>query len=472
MMLSVHSSKTRSQNTLTIMTAIISSTYRPRTGMLFALAVWFHDIGHRGNDFTDDSVEIRASHAGISEYLLLRNPRAFGIEWLKERCFLEDCRSSREGLKDNKLLECRNRLACIGPSQNELCPIRKLGLLCRHHQSNAPLDENSLENMSKKGKSPSPYSRIRGEDMSQAASMPHSQKDLENSQEDLEAWLDPDKPLTGWYGSTIRRLDGFELGCSKDSLVSLAGLLRMLDALHLHRTRIGTPTSIESYIAYLNTRSFWCTRKLQQVEKLIQTIPPGTKAHQEKIAEYVQLRRYERILHFPYVHYWRQIAVREIAVKWLWHPGGKASLRIVYQLDDWGLNSIDGIKGEVPLANGDSYPFELKGILKEQTDNLLRTANPKKKGNHESWFESPNRGPLKDEDRQNMAIWAIHVRDDIIWSEHESQATKAKGNRDVQPRAYIRFLPDQVQFEIGTSGLLSDPLSTEKEVLLLEEADF
>ena len=243
--------------------------------MLFAISVWLHDIGHRGDDFLADSVDVRANHAGISEYLLLRNPEAFDIAWLMEDFCHDLCKKPAAGIPGKRLLECRNALRCKYEN-GELCPIRKVGLLCRHHQSNAPLDENSLQHMSRKGKAPSPYSRVAVE------SSPGSAL---TSQESLALWMDPDASLVGWKGSDIRRLNQFDLGVTKEVLISLAGLLRMLDALQLHRVRVGSLTSIDSFNAYLSTRAGWCRNELRRVEALVRTSPPGTKVYQKNLAE-------------------------------------------------------------------------------------------------------------------------------------------------------------------------------------------
>jgi hypothetical protein len=104
-----------------------------------ALAVWMHDVGHRGDEYLTESMHIRASHAGISERLLLRNPDAYSLDWLlKEvRTFHEPCgRSDTTGR--NERLKCRNREKCLGTNEN-LCLLREVGLLCGHHQSNTPL---------------------------------------------------------------------------------------------------------------------------------------------------------------------------------------------------------------------------------------------------------------------------------------------------------------------------------------------
>jgi hypothetical protein len=464
---------------------------RPRDGhlsvperMLFAMSVWLHDIGHRGDDFLTDSAEIRANHAGISEYLLLRNPEAFGIEWLKTDFCLGACKTSPSGTQNycpappsvtppprsappggvdspsaiNLLLKCRNSLDCAQEKERGLCIIRKLGLLCRHHQSNAPLDKDSLERMSKRGKAPSHYSRVGVKEDSEVL----------DSQEDTATWLNRDRSLVGWYGSDVRRLDEFVLGSSKGSLLAFAGLLRMLDALQLSRARVGTPTSIESFNAYLDTRKGWCRRDIQRVEELIRTALPGTKVHQEYLAEYMKLRRYERLLNTQYVHYWRQLAVRDVSVKWVWCFGDGAALRIVYQLDDWGMDSVSRLKAEVPRAVNDGPPLDafLREVLLQQVKDL------RDKPSVAPWLSRDNRAAILDSDEnENLALWVIHVRDDVIWTEHESQQTKPKRNGEKPPpRAYARFLPEGVSLEVAVSGTAAHPL--ENELLILEKEDF
>jgi len=156
--------------------------------------------------------------------------------------------------------------------------------------------------------------------------------------------MDSDSPLAGWLGSEIRRLDEFKLGGAKEALIALTGLLRMLDALQLHRARVGSPTSIDSFNAYLSTRAGWCRNEITRIEELIRTASAGNKTYQENVAEYMRLRCYQRLLYVQYSHYWRQIAVREVAVKWVWLPHGKAALKIVYHLDDRGLDTIEEMR--------------------------------------------------------------------------------------------------------------------------------
>lgn len=436
--------------------------------MLFAMSVWLHDIGHRGDDFLGDSVDVRANHAGISEYLLLRNPEAFDIAWLVEDFCRGDCKKPVPGTLGKRLLECRNALRC-NYENGELCPIRKVGLLCRHHQSNAPLDENSIHHMSRKGKAPSPYSRVAVESDSGPAL---------TSQESLAMWMDPDASLVGWQGSDIRRLDQFDLGVPKEALISLAGLLRMLDALQLHRARVGSPTSIDSFNAYLSTRAEWCRNELRRVEALVRTSPPGTKVYQKNLAEYMRLRRYERLLYVQYSHYWRQIAVRDVSVKWGWLPDGDATLRIVYDLDDRGLEGIEELRVSVPVAKGGHKgtgvrTFSLESALGDQVKDLLCND-----GDIKLWFnrgtKNGNLAPLgvpehlKTWDPSPFSIWAIHVRHDVVCTEHRSQET---GHKSTQ-RAYVRFLPEGVVLEVAVLQPASDPLLPRQELLLLDREDF
>lgn len=420
--------------------------------MLFAMSVWLHDIGHRGDDFTDDSGEIRANHAGISEYLLLRNPKAFGIEWLLDYCPNESCRNRKRssGTKGNELLKCRNRKECA--KSGEICSIRKLGLLCRHHQSNAPLDEGSLKKMSEKGKVPSPFSRV---------AVDVDGEEEPDSQKTLEQWFDTEMPLTGWHGSEIRLLSQFKLGDSQEVLLSFAGLLRMLDALQLHRSRVGSPTSIESFKAYLDTRLGWCRRQLHRVERIVETIPPGTQVHQRVLGRFETLRRYERLLCVQYVHFWRQIAVHDVSVNWVWYEERQSALRIVFKLSVSGLESISelGTSFESVRDGGEIF-MQLKSVLKTQVDDLLGEG----KGKQRSWFKN-----LKNKDmfKKCMAskYWTVHTRDDVILTEHKSQMVQGKSP------AYVLFLPDAVSFEIVAS-LDSDTHSSEKDVLLLGKGDF
>ena len=194
--------------------------------------------------------------------------------------------------------------------------------------------------------------------------------------------------------------------------------------------------------------------------------PPGTKVYQENLAEYMRLRRYERLLNVQHVHYWRQIAVRNVSVKWVWLPAGDASLRIVYQIDDWGLDAIADMPPVVPRAeNSSPTPIQLKVILAERAQELCDDADC----DIMQWLANDNRSPLREGGKDDhLYLWAIQVRDDVILSEHKSQKAAETDGRC----AYVRFLPDGVAFEVATSGRMARPLSPGKEVLLLERKDF
>jgi len=434
--------------------------------MLFAMAVWLHDVGHRGDDFTATSTEIRVNHAGISEYLLLRDPKAFGIDWLMDFC-IPECKNKKipSGVENNFLLECRNRLNCKSDERGELCPIRKLGLMCRHHQSNAPLDNNSLEEMRRKNKFPSPYTRV---------NEAHKNDEDFNSQADLEEWLDLDRSLVGWTGSVVRVLDEFSLGHGKDGFISMTGLLRMLDALQLHRSRVGTPTCIESFKAYLGTRSEWCKREIDKVNAMLSKIHPGTPAYQKTLSDYSMLRFYERLVNVQYVHFWRQMCVHDIAVKWIWKSGGNAALQVVYQLDEWGLNSLKDLKTAIRYSDGKVKPLSIRDVINDEVDELVRN-EPDKFKRLESSF-STGTSPLS-----NLCkAWAIQVRDDVVLSEHNSQKPKndaKKSKRDSnEPKRrrplYVQFLPEDVDFEICCLEPSSPDGYLKMEHFLLDKADF
>lgn len=429
--------------------------------MVFAMAVWLHDIGHRGNEFTDDPADVRAWHGGISEYLLLKNPSAFGLDWLLKNspCItdLPDDPShwSPPEPKDHPLLKCRNSLECTTEERTgpELCPIRKVGLLCRHHQSNAPLDITSLEKMSEKGKTPSPYSRVR---------FP-PRKPLD-AQQDLEDWLSTSKSLEGWYGSEIRCLNDFTLG--EGHLLPLAGLLRMLDAIQLHRSRVGTTTSIESFNAFLAERSRWCRRKLAEVERVLAITTPGTESYQSLLARFFALRQYERLVNVQHVHYWRQLAVREADARWSWdQDNGSATVTILLTLDPMGLSHLEKIRAfqQTPQVE----EISLLETLRNQVDGLAREKD------HEDWIRHPNRALLGHPSSETFRIWAMHVRDDVILSEHKSQEIlseeKAHELGENHRQLYLRCFPESVAFRIAAQKPAA--VARSQKIRLLDEDD-
>lgn len=438
--------------------------------ILLVLGVWLHDIGHRGNEFTDDPAEVRNTHGGISEYLLLRNPDAYGLLWLAKDHCSGDCQilakkewdgqeSENTQAANNTRLKYRNcEHGCSeGNKASKLCAIRKVGILCRHHQSNAPLTTQSLTEMCKKGKFPTPYTRYKDDGK------------LHSSQEELEEWLNRTNPLSGWPGSNVRLLEDFSVD-DKQSFMTLAGLLRMLDGLQVHRVRVGSSASIKSFDEYLRVRNDWCAKELERADNLLKDMSPGSKEHQAEIGKRFALERYQRLLNVQYVHWWRQLAVHEVKVLWRWQeslcdgedsPASNGVLEVQFELDDGGLRELDKIAPDIEVVQSGlkiTRRFVLKSILDVKCTKLCDELQPT--SDRKCFVER-----LKNESfSENFKLWAAHVAEEMIWNEHNSQLGTISGNVDCP--AYLNALPNGVGFRISVVGSTSEPLGDKPLVLL------
>lgn len=406
--------------------------------MLLAMATWLHDLGHRGDTYTQDSATVRSFHAGISEHLLLKNPEAYGLGWLAERCS-DECKGKVANGESSPRLKCRNRLA---NGWLDVCPLRKVGLLCRHHQSNAPLSKASLEAISRKGKEPSPYTRVRVSDS--------KDKGANRLRDDLAEWMASHEPLWGWVGSQIVSLADFT-GKDEHPFLALAGVLRMLDGTQLHRHRVGSPTCIESFNEYLAARESWARGEIERVDKVIRNSAPGTQPYLEAIGERLRLEQYNRLVRVQYVHYWRQLAVHDMEIHLLWCEDGRAVIELGYVLDDWGLAYLGEIGCSVPVFRQNNYksePFKLKDVLREGHMSLIARNSDHAKV-HEELGKSMETSRLIKE----AQYWAVHCREELIDSEHKSQVFTGAGGSECHQ--YVRPFQGSALFRISVLGLAS-----------------
>lgn len=381
-----------------------------------ALAVWMHDVGHRGDQYVAGSMDIRASHAGISERLLLRNPEAYGLGWMldEEWMPIDGCR--RQG---SRRLECRNEAGC--ENGGSLCLLREVGLLCRHHQSNAPLDEKSVEYMAQKSKTPSNYSLV-----------PFAKQPEITGETFLAGMTNDASPLPSPSGTALRRLDQFELR-KPAGFRNVAGILRMLDALQLHRSRVGSAASINSFEEFLDNRFGWCSTKRAQLEEALRTALPGTRAFQCALKELDDLGEYAILLNCQTVHFWRQAVAHEVEVVWRWQAEGKAYIDVDFTLNEGALKSLRDRIAKVPTADGDApASIRLAEALYDEDVAKLRTSS------------SISLHPLSSE----IKCWLHNVCSDVIESEHNSQYW-AKQERT---SGYLGVLAPHVVFRVVVSN--------------------
>ena len=229
-----------------------------RHRVALALAVWMHDVGHRGDQYIAGSMEIRKSHAGISEGLLLRNPDAYSLGWLLKPDWLPHSACSEPGDNNGtkERMNCRIDDKCRGQDKS-LCLLREVGLLCRHHQSNAPLDEHSVRWMAQNDKNPAVYTLV-----------PDPHLEGVDNHVFLRSLTDHTRPVcppgTLPPGTRMRLLSEYSLR-DNEGTRCIAGLLRMLDALQVHRARVGSKASIASFCEFLDNRVQWCNSERERL---------------------------------------------------------------------------------------------------------------------------------------------------------------------------------------------------------------
>lgn len=363
-----------------------------RHRVALALAVWMHDVGHRGDQYVIDSINIRKIHAGISERLLLRNPGAYGLDWLlaKDRTPYPGCRPNMEGKDTGRSdrLECRNQTECREGSQ-PLCLLREAGLLCRHHQSNAPLDEHSVAYIKKEEKDLSPYSFVPDPPNNGGADAETFLADM------LGRGIPKNLPM----GARLRRLEEFKV---RDPIGfrRVAGLLRMLDALQLHRSRVGSAASIESFVEFLDNRNLWCSAEINR------RAAGG--------AEVSHLNEYKKILNSQDWHYWRQAVSHSTQVLWRWKENGEATIDISFALDERALKILRAIEAR-----------------------LDRTLGPAHRDLGNSTISNHTNG-------QEISKWIEDVGTNVVGSEHGSQYF---GPRE-QEVGYLGVLIPHVVFRV------------------------
>jgi hypothetical protein len=383
-----------------------------RNRVAFATAVWMHDVGHRGDEYVSDSMDIRANHAGISERLLLRNPQAYTLDWLLDNEYVpkEECRR-QDKVGRSARQECRNALKC--KNGGAICLLREIGLLCRHHQSNAPLDEGSIWRMAVRGKVPSLYSLIPDQPASDG-------RPKIGAEDFLRDMADQTRPLPCPSGTRVRSLNQFQSADNR-SLFCLAGLLRMLDALQVHGSRVGTSASIASFREFLDNRFAWCVTERRRLEDAMRTATPGTKAFLRALSDLDKLGEYEILLTTQHLHYWRQSVVYDQTVEWRWSQNGQATIEIGYLLAERSLANLKSIEGDLPSRTGCGKGLRLGYVLQNAKVTLPE-------------------GIIRHACGEEIAKWIQDVQEEVVLSEHASQYGKDSVDRRLP--GYLSVLAD------------------------------
>lgn len=339
--------------------------------ILLALAIWLHDIGHRGDEHHFVPMEIRENHGAISESLILEHFESLGIGWLKDLCDNEKCRRFKcccGTVHRNKKEGCFNE---------EICSLRKLGLICRYHQSTAPMTVNKLKTLIPKLKFPSPYCIVGMEDLSHEVGDDHDFQ--------IEQWLDMTKDF-GWLGTDIRTLKEFK---DSERLLNLTGMLRWLDALHTHSEKVGSVLEVKSFLSYLKMRKKYCEKRIEEIDNLLDKTVVGSEAYLSALAERFRLDKYSELLDVQGIHLWRSGLVRHIKGEWFWYERHEEwAFRILFELyDNDSFENDEELKATLSLK-----------VIKKQM------------------------GIKNEKDMSEIAkAWSCHVWEEIINSEIEGQ---------------------------------------------------
>lgn len=111
----------------------------------------------------------------------------------------------------------------------------------------------------------------------------------------------------------------------------------------------------------------WCKAERLRIEEDRRAATPGRRAYQRASARLAELDEYEILLTTQLLHFWRQAAVREVEVRWVWAKDGSASVEVLYSLDELALSELDKLMTEVPDFRGDLKPFDLAKNIKGET---------------------------------------------------------------------------------------------------------
>lgn len=133
----------------------------------FLMAIWLHDIGHKGNERYGEPHEIRDLHGLISAELILKFPEHYGIydynkpdsspyRWLSFRHPRTAPQIIRERIASleavGRVLKQADKKVNVEQHIQKLTILEKIALLCIYHKSNFPMDEKDLKNIVRKGK--------------------------------------------------------------------------------------------------------------------------------------------------------------------------------------------------------------------------------------------------------------------------------------------------------------------------------
>ena len=185
----------------------------------FCMAVWLHDIGHKGNEYYGEPHEIRDLHGLISAEIFMKQPESYGI-FDYDGYKASPYRWANFGHSKTAPQLIRERLATLEAAGqmlqdkekfsnyiNKQTILEKISLLSIYHKSNFPLDEDDLKKFQKKGK------RI-----------------------PLDCYYDKNKKTSPIHLKSISDL------LDDQNLLSLTALFRFVDGLDINQNRVGDNT--------------------------------------------------------------------------------------------------------------------------------------------------------------------------------------------------------------------------------------
>lgn len=130
----------------------------------FCMAVWLHDIGHKGNEYYGEPHTVRDVHGLISAELIMKHPEHYGIygyeggnaspyRWATFRHPKTAPQLIRERFA---MLAATSYMADVDKEGHDgihrMTLLERIALICLYHKSNFPLDEEDVKQMTSKGK--------------------------------------------------------------------------------------------------------------------------------------------------------------------------------------------------------------------------------------------------------------------------------------------------------------------------------
>ena len=101
------------------------------------MAVWLHDIGHKGNERYGEAYLIRDNHGYISAEYILKNPELFGIKEDGENDKYYENIKFKPGDPGSAVEILYKRIK----EKKQLSNAEKIALICAYHKSNMPLTD-------------------------------------------------------------------------------------------------------------------------------------------------------------------------------------------------------------------------------------------------------------------------------------------------------------------------------------------